>query len=180
MSSSPRLGIPYLVPSQSQKEVTHNEMINMLELLLQGTVIAIQDTPPTTPTEGDLYIIGNSPTADWAGLSKYLACYIGGAWKTLAPKEGWRVWNRDLSRPIVYKNNFWTSELSASDKIGFFGNIAVSKTNVTLTTTANAIGGLSIGATYSQAEIQALKSKCETLAQDVIALKNALSSYGLL
>lgn len=180
MSNSPRLGIPYLVPSQSQKEVTHNEMINMLELLLQGAVIAIQDTPPATPIEGELYIIGNSPNGDWVGLSKYLACYIGDAWKTLAPKEGWRVWNKDLSRPIVYKNSYWINELSASDKVGFFGNNAVSKTNVTLTTTANAIGGLSIGVMYSQTEIQALKSKCETLAQDVIALKNALSSYGLL
>ena len=64
--------------------------------------------------------------------------------------------------------------------VGFFGSAPVAKTTVTLGNTDNEIGGLTISAAYSQAEVQALRDKCEELADDVRALKAALSSYGLL
>ena len=63
--------------------------------------------------------------------------------------------------------------------VGFFGAAPVSKSTVTLGNTDNEIGGLAIGATYSQAEVQALRDKCEELADDVRALKAALAGYGL-
>jgi hypothetical protein len=63
--------------------------------------------------------------------------------------------------------------------VGFFGSAPVAKTTVTLGNTDNEIGGLTISAAYSQAEVQALRDKCEELADDVRALKTALSSYGL-
>ena len=63
--------------------------------------------------------------------------------------------------------------------VGFFGSAPVAKTTVTLGNTDNEIGGLTISAAYSQAEVQALRDKCEKLADDVRALKTALSSYGL-
>ena len=63
--------------------------------------------------------------------------------------------------------------------VGFFGSAPVAKTTITLGNTDNEIGGLTISATYSQAEVQALRDKCEKLADDVRALKTALSSYGL-
>ena len=63
--------------------------------------------------------------------------------------------------------------------VGFFGAAPAAKATVTLVNTDGAIGGLAIGATYSQAEVQALRNAAETLADDVRALKAALSSYGL-
>ena len=63
--------------------------------------------------------------------------------------------------------------------VGFFGSAPVAKATVTLGNTDNEIGGLTISAAYSQAEVQALRDKCEELADDVRALKAALSSYGL-
>ena len=63
--------------------------------------------------------------------------------------------------------------------VGFFGSAPVAKTTVTLGNTDNEIGGLTISAAYSQAEVQALRDKCEELADDVRTLKAALSSYGL-
>lgn len=41
---------------------------------------------------------------------------------------------------------------------------------VTLGNTNSEIGGLTIGATYSQSEVQGLRDKCEELADDVRAL----------
>lgn len=63
--------------------------------------------------------------------------------------------------------------------VGFFGAAPAAKNTVTLVNTDGTIGGLAIGATYSQAEVQALRNAAETLADDVRALKAALSSYGL-
>ncbi len=65
---------------------------------------------------------------------------------------------------------------AASQKIGFWGAAPVvqpsgaAQAAVTLGNTDGAIGGLTIGATYSQAELQALRDKCEELADDVRAL----------
>lgn len=62
MSQSPRLGLPYLVSGQAQKEVTHNDALNGLDFLVQLNVLDRDlNTPPASPTEGDTYIIGPSP-----------------------------------------------------------------------------------------------------------------------
>ncbi len=65
---------------------------------------------------------------------------------------------------------------TASQKVGFWGAAAIVQPSgageaaVTLGNTDGAIGGLSIGAAYSQAEVQALRDKCEQLADDAWAL----------
>lgn len=60
----------------------------------------------------------------------------------------------------------------------FLGSIeTLAARQVAFVTTGNAdaeIGGLTIGATYSQAEVQALRDKCEELADDVRAIKAAM------
>lgn len=43
--------------------------------------------------------------------------------------------------------------------------------------TDNAIGGLTISAGYAQAEVQALRGACETLADDCRALRAAIAAY---
>ncbi|MCZ4352271.1 DUF2793 domain-containing protein [Roseovarius aestuarii] len=45
--NSPRLGLPYLQPSQAQKHVTHNEALQRLDALVQLSVVALNvETPP--------------------------------------------------------------------------------------------------------------------------------------
>jgi hypothetical protein len=51
---------------------------------------------------------------------------------------------------------------------------------VTLGNANGEIGGLTISLVYSQAEVQALRDKCEELADDVRSLKAALSNLGIL
>ncbi len=46
--TSPILGLPYLQPSQAQKHVTHNEALQVLDVVTQLVVEAFDaDTPPT-------------------------------------------------------------------------------------------------------------------------------------
>ena len=70
MSNSPLLALPYLAASQAQKHVTLNEALSILDGLLHLAVITRSlATPPTTPADGDRYLIAASPTAAVAGCS---------------------------------------------------------------------------------------------------------------
>ena len=80
MSSTGRLGLPYIVTAQAQKEVTHNQALNRLDVFVTPVVVDIADTPPGSPAEGDLYIVGTSPTGDFVGHNNELAQYLTSGW----------------------------------------------------------------------------------------------------
>ena len=95
MTDTPNLNLPYLLAAQSQKHVTHNEALRILDSLVQMTVLDRNLTaPPASPIEGDRYIVAASPTGAWAGQTNKIACYQDGAWLFYAPKEGWIAWLR--------------------------------------------------------------------------------------
>jgi hypothetical protein len=88
MSQTTRLGLPYIVTSQAQKEVTHNASLNILDALLQAAMESISvNTPPVSPVAGESYIVGAAPTGAWAGKAKALA-YYSTAWNFITPWEG--------------------------------------------------------------------------------------------
>lgn len=89
-SESPRLSLPYLLPSQAQKHVTHNEALERLDLLAQLHVLGFEaETPPAAPEVGDAYALGATPTGAWAGEAGMLAHYQDNAWAFIAPVDGW-------------------------------------------------------------------------------------------
>ena len=45
--TSARLSLPYLMPSQAQKHVTHNEAVRQLDILVQANVQSRVETHPT-------------------------------------------------------------------------------------------------------------------------------------
>lgn len=178
--NTPRLILPYIVQSQAQKEVTHAVGLNRLDALTQTAVETVALTAPPIGIEGNLYIVGSGATGAWNAKDKQLAQFIGGSWVFYTPFEGLRVWDKQTAQPFVYKGTTWQNEFSAASKVGFFGATPVVKATVSFGNTDNEIGGLTISAVYSQAEVQALRDKCEELADDVRALKAAISGYGLI
>lgn len=178
--NTPRLKLPYILQSQAQKEVTHAMSLNSLDALLQTSVESTTLTTPPIGSDGNLCIVGTGATGAWTAKDKQLAQYIGGSWVFYTPFEGLRVWDKQTAQPFVYKGTAWQNELSATGRVGFFGATPVDKATVSFGNTDNEIGGLTISMTYSQAEMQALRDKCEELADDVRALKATLSSYGLI
>lgn len=105
--STPDLNLPYMTESQSQKEVTYNEMLNRLEIMMQPNAISILNDPPITPAEGDKYIIGSVPTGAWAGYANNLVGFIGGAWVFVAPKEGWSCWLKSSNQLRRFLSGSW-------------------------------------------------------------------------
>ena len=107
---TPRLLIPYLSTSQAQKEVTHNDALNVLDGWVQASVVSrTLATPPASPTEGVLYLVGASPTGAWAGQANELAQYLSGAWTFRDPFEGASVWVQDESTRYTYIGGAWTA-----------------------------------------------------------------------
>ena len=90
--TSPNLGLPFLMPAQAQKHVTHNEALQILDLVAQLVVrdFAAQ-TPPPAPTEGEVWALGPSPTGAWAGWGGHLASWVNGGWLFVPPRPGWRA-----------------------------------------------------------------------------------------
>jgi len=104
---SPTLALPYLMPAQAQKHVTHNEALAMLDLLVQSVAEALADTPPAAPAEGAAWLVGAAPTGAWAGHEGALAQWRDGAWAFAAPRPGWRVWDRDAGALRIRTGSDW-------------------------------------------------------------------------
>ncbi len=110
MDMTTRLGLPFILPSQAQKHVTHNEALLGLDALVQiGVISRSAGTPPVSPIEGDCYIVAAAATGPWEGHEGELAQFEGGAWIFRAPREGWIAWVADESSTFVFRQGTWAS-----------------------------------------------------------------------
>lgn len=107
MPNTSRLALPYLVAGQAQKEATHNDALNDLDSLAQISVInRTTATPPISPSDGDSYIIGSSPTGAWAGNANAIASYYTG-WRIKTPKTGWLAYVQNEGVFYLYDGSAW-------------------------------------------------------------------------
>ncbi|MGB7336810.1 MAG: DUF2793 domain-containing protein [Salaquimonas sp.] len=110
METSPHLNLPYLIPSQAQKHVTHNEAIRMLDGLVQLSVVrADLSSPPQSPSEGDCYLVASEAADVWLGLEGKIAQYADAAWIFHTPRDGWLVWDQLTEQALLRKNDNWQS-----------------------------------------------------------------------
>ena len=109
MSDSTRLRLPYLAAAQSQKHVTHNDALQVLDALVQ---IAVLDrdrlVPPTAPAEGDRHLVGTSPTGAFAGQAGRLAAFEDGAWRFHQPRAGWLAFVIAEQALRLFDGTSWT------------------------------------------------------------------------
>ncbi len=105
---SPILGLPYLQPSQAQKHVTHNEALQVLDIVTQLVVEAFEaEVPPSVAEEGAIYALGGLPTGAWAGQGGTLAVWRSTAWSFVTPAPGWRAWGKAEGAFRVWDGSDW-------------------------------------------------------------------------
>src|SRR6185503_12817111 len=93
---------------QAQKEFTHNESLQTLDLLVAGTVEEPpRTTPPASPSLGACYIVAAEATGAWTGLSGYVVGWTSGGWRAIAPVEGMTLYERSTSSSATYRNGVW-------------------------------------------------------------------------
>ncbi|MBL8652063.1 MAG: DUF2793 domain-containing protein [Sphingopyxis sp.] len=92
LPSTARLALPLLALAQAQKEVTHNEALTLLDLLVQPAVEAgPQVDPPLAPAAGQGWIVAAGATGAWDGADGSLALWTAGGWRFAAPRPAMRV-----------------------------------------------------------------------------------------
>lgn len=89
MTTSPRLSIPLLDTTQGGKVEQANRAFRHLEAITACNPLDRDlNSPPGSPSDGDCYIVGGSPTGDWSGEAGKLAYYRNGEWQFQTPTSG--------------------------------------------------------------------------------------------
>lgn len=119
------LSLPYIQAAQAQKHVTHNEAIELLDMVVQLTLEAVTaTTPPNNAAEGQAWAIGAGASGAWAGYTGHIAAWRGGGWLIIEPKVGWRAFDKATQTIRVYMQTGWeiptsgTPDLDNLDGVG--------------------------------------------------------------
>lgn len=105
---SSRLSLPLLHASQAQKEMTHNEALTLIDMLLHGCVAGVaEDTPPPNAIVGTCWIVGATPTGAWAGKARHLAGMTAGGWRFAGPRDGMRLWWSASETTVEFRGGSW-------------------------------------------------------------------------
>jgi hypothetical protein len=108
MSGTPRLDLPFLSPGQAQKEFTHNEALQTLDLMVSATVEeGPRDDPPALPEPGECYIVGAIATGAWSGKAQTVAGYTSGGWRFVEPVEGMSVYVNADGMIATFRQGAW-------------------------------------------------------------------------
>lgn len=114
------LSMPFILPSQAQKHVTHNEALLALDAIVQLAVEGEATAPPANPTEGSRFVVAPHATGDWAGHDGHIAARQDGAWSFLQPKEGWLAWFTTAQTLKIFHGSAWNA-LQPNDEPSMLG-----------------------------------------------------------
>ena len=100
--------LPYILASQAQKHVTHNEAIRLLDAMVQLSVLdRNRPVPPASPVDGDRHIVASGATGLWAGWDLNVAFWVDGVWMRLVPRPGWLAWIAAEQAFVVWNGSSW-------------------------------------------------------------------------
>jgi Protein of unknown function (DUF2793) len=106
---TPNLSLPYLMPSQAQKHVTHNEALQQIDALAQLIVLESRNTVPAAPAEGSCYWITASPSGVWSGKAGQIGHFQDGSWQFFPPKMGWTAWFVETGDFRAFQSGNWVA-----------------------------------------------------------------------
>jgi hypothetical protein len=128
MSETALIGLPLMEAAQSQKHVTHNEALLLIDGVLQLAVSSrALAEPPESPAEGARYLVSSAAAGAWAGHAGDIAIYAALAWRFLTPREGWRMWVSDEASFLIFDGTSW-SDLRDIDALNGLSALGVNAT----------------------------------------------------
>lgn len=111
------LSLPYIMPAQAQKHLTHNEALRTLDTLVQLSVASASvATAPGAPALGMRYILPAGAAGAWAGQTAgTLAVFEETGWAFLTPRVGWLAWVVDAGALQVHDGAGWIAASAGAD-----------------------------------------------------------------
>jgi hypothetical protein len=107
--STPRLGLPFILPGQAQKELFHNEALLRLDAaLIPAAEAGPRADPPANPEDGQCWVVAAGASGAWSGQDHKLAARSEGGWRFVAPQPGMTVWNRADGTPMQWDGGAWS------------------------------------------------------------------------
>jgi len=107
--TTPRAGAPLLAAAQAQKHVTHNEALYQLDALLCARFLDRDlSAPPSSPADGDTYLVKATATGAWAGQDGRIAYCADGGWRFYAPFAGLVAYVIDETALVLFDGVAWT------------------------------------------------------------------------
>lgn len=83
--------------------------LDVLDALGQAVIInSTTTTPPSSPSNGDAYIIPTGATGAWSTEVGNIAAWQHSAWAYYTPKAGWIVYDKSVNTQRVYNGTAWT------------------------------------------------------------------------
>ena len=99
----------------------------------QDSVLGRLNTPPTTPNNGDRYLITATATGVWSGKENNIAEWNGSSWDFSAPQTGWLVSSlapADSNKLFFYGGVTWEVKEFEGTVSGIGSTIAARAVNV--------------------------------------------------
>ena len=101
-SRTARFDLPLLFAGQTQKEGFVNETFARIDALLHGAIEGEQAVPPTTPSDGQAWLVASGASGDWTGQAGKIAARQAGNWLFAIPRDGMKLLNRASGQEIRY------------------------------------------------------------------------------
>lgn len=108
------LDMPFILPSQAQKHVTHNEALLLLDAIIQLSITEERNAPPLDPQGGQRFLVSSGPTGPWSGHEGRIAVWQDGYWAFVTPRIGWQAWFAAEDHLKVFDGTNW-QDISGSE-----------------------------------------------------------------
>ncbi len=114
MANTPSNAIPFVPENTIDPAAGLNLALDVIDALLNSRVENMTtNTPPGSPADGVMYIVGASPTGAWVGHSKAIARYVadGSFWEFFAAGvQAWLVINKADGKLYIWTvaTSTWT------------------------------------------------------------------------
>lgn len=118
--NSPKLGFEFIAANQSQKHVTANEALLVLDVVSHVSVVNMTTTsPPGSPAIGDAYIVATGASGAWVGLAGDLVFWDGTTWIHVTTSAGFKIVDASTGRQWIHDGTAFRLLASAPSGIGF-------------------------------------------------------------
>jgi hypothetical protein len=180
ISLGPKLG---LLNNANIGEAYYDQLrmfLQAIDALLQASVISASvAVPPSTPNNGDAYVLSPTPSGVWTGYQGYIAIWntqVTSAgtnnqvpsWVFYKPQPGWVIWNVALQGLYVYTGTVWIAIGGGITPIALGGTGATSAP-IALTN----LGAAASGVNNDITALDAVTSAASTSGQAGITIESA-------